>query len=122
MISIKVFFYRSLRNGCLNYLEHARVHQKYAAQQRMRVEDEGLFLDQIIREEVAYAIHRKIDRLSPMEQQVILLSMAGKSNDEMAEELSLSVNTIKTHKARAYATLRRQLQDLKNLLIILGGL
>ena len=41
------------------------------------------------------------------------------SNQEIADLLSLSVPTVKTHKMHAYARLRAELEELRFLLLIL---
>ena len=49
----------------------------------------------------------------------MLLALEGFSNDEIAEKLGISVNTVRTHKARAYQYLRGRLNELRILLLLL---
>ncbi|WP_270488307.1 RNA polymerase sigma-70 factor [Butyricimonas synergistica] len=120
-IAIKVFFYRAIRNECINQLNRSKVHDKFVHRLAQKTQDE-YFLDNIIREEVAYTIHQKIEKLSPMEQRVLLMAMDGMSNDEIARELTVSLNTVKTHKARAYQILRENLQELRTIIMLLGSI
>ena len=46
-------------------------------------------------------------------------TLEGYSNGEIAEKLGISVNTVRTHKARAYQYLRGRLNELRILLLLL---
>lgn len=111
ILTIKAFFYRSISNRILNYLRHEEV--------KSRIQSEEFIQESVIREEVSCMIHKKIKELTPREQEVILLSLQNKSNQEIADLLSLSVPTVKTHKMHAYARLRAELEELRFLLLIL---
>ncbi|MPZ84837.1 MAG: response regulator, partial [Actinophytocola sp.] len=51
------------------------------------------------------AIHRELSALTPRELEVLTLMGRGNSNAELAEELTLSEATVKTHVARIFAKL-----------------
>jgi DNA-binding NarL/FixJ family response regulator len=51
------------------------------------------------------AIHRDIAALTPREREVLTLVGHGRSNSEIAEDLTLSEATVKTHVARIFAKL-----------------
>ena len=51
------------------------------------------------------AIHRDLTALTPREREVLTLMGRGRSNAELAEELTLSEATVKTHVARIFAKL-----------------
>lgn len=113
LIQIKVFFYRSIRNKCLNIINHQKIQAKYINQEQYKeIGSTEYFLHNIIREETAFAIRQEIAKLPPVGQKVLQQVLDGKSNEEIAETLHISVNTVKTHKARCYATLRKQLAQL----------
>lgn len=119
IIAIKAFFYRSISNRCLNYLKHEDVKNRYAESQAEEMESEEFIQENIIREEVSFIVREKIKLLTPREQEVLILSLQNKSNQEIADMLSLSVATVKTHKMHAYARLRIELDELRFLLLIL---
>lgn len=119
IFSVKSFFYRSISNRCLNYLKHEDVKSRYAESQIQEMQSEEFIQESIIREEVSFIVRRKIKQLSPREQEIIILSLQNKSNQEIADLLSLSVPTVKTHKMHAYARLRTELEELRFLLLIL---
>lgn len=76
-------------------------------------------MENVIKEEVATIVLQEIDKLSETGRTVILRSLEGFSNEEIAKELQISVNTVKTHKARSYITLRKNLNHLKNIIIFI---
>lgn len=119
IVTIKAFFYRSIANRCLNYLKHEDVKNRYAENQMEKMQSEEFIQENIIREEVSFIVRKKIKQLTPREQEIIILSLQNKSNQEIADMLSLSVPTVKTHKMHAYARLRAELEELRFLLLIL---
>ena len=89
------------------------VKQRYAQSVLEMMENEENIKENIIREETAFIIHKKIRELKPREREVILLSMQNKSNQEIAEILSISLATVKSHKMHAYQRLRLELEELR---------
>lgn len=83
------------------------------------MQSEEFIHENIIREEISFIVRKKIKQLTPREQEIIILSLQNKSNQEIADLLSLSVTTVKTHKMHAYARLRAELEELRFLLLIL---
>ena len=63
-------------------------------------------------------LYAAIDKLPPQTRRIILLNLDGKNNDEIAEELSVTVNTVKTLKQSAYSALRKMLTRNLYLLLI----
>lgn len=62
----------------------------------------------------------KLSTLSAREQEVMALIMQGKSNKEMARDLSLSPRTVEAHRASLFA--RLEINSLAKLIKIYGGL
>lgn len=119
ILTIKAFFYRAISNRCLNHLKHEDVKSRYAERQLQEMRSEEFIQENIIREEVSLIVRRKVKELTPREREIILLSLQNKSNQEIADLLSISVPTVKTHKMHAYARLRTELEELRFLLLIL---
>lgn len=113
LLAVKAFFYRSIANRCLNFMKREGVKQRYAQSVLEMMENEENIKENIIREETAFIIHKKIRELKPREREVILLSMQNKSNQEIAEILSISLATVKSHKMHAYQRLRLELEELR---------
>ncbi|WP_329567115.1 response regulator transcription factor [Kitasatospora sp. NBC_01266] len=57
------------------------------------------------RDEARSAVHRDLSELTPRELEVLRLLATGLSNAELAERLTLSATTVKTHVARILAKL-----------------
>lgn len=120
LVGLKVFFYRSIRNRCLNELRSQQTHAQTNLAEAERMESLSVLEEAVIREEVAMAVRHSVDTLPPQSRRVLLLALAGKRNSEIAQELQLSVNTVKTHKQKAYLRLRQMLSDIRLLLSLVA--
>ncbi|MBC5620341.1 RNA polymerase sigma factor [Butyricimonas hominis] len=119
---VKAFFYKTIRHKCLNYIRHQKITSRHASEEQQMqndLADKSYFIDTIIQEEASRMIYEEILKLSNMGRQVMLLALDGYSNEEIAEKLGISVNTVRTHKARTYQYLRERLGELRILLLIL---
>ena len=110
-LSIKVFLYRTVKNKCLNQLKHLAVKDK-AIQNQITAMDENLFEKNYIHEETVRLIYQAIETLPNNCKVIIELAIKGLKNPEIAEEMGISVNTVKTHKKEAYRLLRMKLKDV----------
>ncbi len=74
---------------------------------------------QMIRSECIRQISSAIEELSDNQRTVFKLAyLEEKSNEEIADMMDISVNTVKVHKQRAKENLRRKLKDIYPLLFI----
>lgn len=119
IISLKVFFYRSIRNKCLNEIRDKQSKYFIEIEELHELSSKDHLEEHIIREELAVIVRQEIAKLTPQEQKILRLSLTGKTNQEIADLLSISINTVKTHKLKAYSTLRIQLQDIYSLLFLI---
>ncbi|PKQ69407.1 RNA polymerase sigma-70 factor [Labilibaculum manganireducens] len=110
--AIKAYLYQATRNACLNSIRHEKVKRKYEAEQVHQVESETYFLKQVVEEETSRIIANSIDELPPQCKKILQLSMQGLKNQEIADDLGISVNSVKTQKRIAYKTLRSKLQNI----------
>ena len=74
------------------------------------MEEEGGFEDTVLEEEVHRIVAQEIEKLPEEQRKVVYFHMEGKNNLEIAEIMQISVNTVKTHKARARKTLKNKLK------------
>ena len=109
----------SVKNRCLNYLKHEEVERRHAEilLQEQNEEDEDY---RLMREELYRELHRTVDELPKRCRQVFELHLQGKKNEEIAQVLELSVETVKTQKKKAMYFLRERLGKSYYLLIILN--
>ncbi len=102
--SMRVYFYLTTKNTCLDYLAKEKKRKTDDLTENI-MEDKNV-IHEIIREETYRLLEDAIDQLGEKQQEVIKLNISGYSNKEIAEELGVSINTVKTHKLTAYRQLR----------------
>ena len=107
----KSFIYITARNLCLDHLKHQKIKQQYQQTQSVSEAKDPDFLHEITYQETLRILHQAIDTLPPQTRKIILLGLNGKNNNEIAEALNISVNTVKSLKKSAYTSLRGQLKD-----------
>lgn len=113
------YLYKACYNNSLIYLRNHQSHETIF--QTINESDEFMEEDnyaQTVRDEVIRQLYLHIKELSPEQQKVILHLIEGKSCDDIAKELGVSVNTIKTHKNRGIKSLRNKLGDCIYLYLI----
>lgn len=118
-ISLKVYLYKTVRNKCYNIIKHNKVKNKYAENIVQSLEDDNLFLKQILEEEIVRQLHHAIEVLPPRKKEIIKLSLKGLKNTEIAEELQIKLQTVKTLKSQSYKILREQFQELSTIIYFL---
>lgn len=99
------FIYRSVRNACLSYLRN-----RYETVSESEIPEAGEEeIDTSIRDA---RIWRAIDDLPRKCREVFLMSKRdGLSNEEIAEEMGISIKTVKNQMTKAYGRLREALSD-----------
>lgn len=117
MLGAKGYLYTVVRNKIISEL---RIRKKETGEAEV-IEDIE-FDNQITKEETYKLLHEAIATLPDQTQNIIKLSMNGHSNLEIAEELDISVNTVKTLKKIGYSKLREKLKENIFLLILLAEL
>lgn len=115
--SVKSYLFQAARNECLNYLKHQHVKEKYAIHIK-HVSADSFFYDQLEEEEINQLIYKAILSLPPRCKQIFEMSrFEGKSFEEIAQELSISRNTIKNQLVSALKQIRLALE--KNMILFL---
>ncbi|MEG0796136.1 MAG: sigma-70 family RNA polymerase sigma factor, partial [Odoribacter sp.] len=106
------------RNYALNYLRHKKV---MAANEEAVMRDTQELQDQL--DEYEQAMNRlkeKVEKLPAKQREVLdKYFIEGKTYKEIADELDISLNTVKTHLRRALKFLRDELQEEMILLLLL---
>ena len=114
--AIKTYAYSTLKNKAINVIKHKKAierHEDYVK----HTYDSKYFNNKLIEEEVHGMLHKAIESLPVECRRVFILNeIEGLTLSDIAEDLGLSINTIKTHKLRATKFLRER---LKNILIFL---
>lgn len=101
-LSLKAYLYLSVRNRSLDLLKKkAPVYTDISQYEEIAQE-----ADMLVREEAFRLLDEAIEHLPEKTRQVIRLSLENYSVNQVAEELNITPNTVKTHKQRAYRFLR----------------
>lgn len=117
--ALKAFLYLTIKNACFNLGKHDQVVQKYQ-QTLTEPVDEQHMLYRLIEAEVIDEVYVALQRLPEGCRNVIFLSyFEGLSNQEVADELKVSINTVKTQKVRALKLLRAIFRELSPGIILL---
>lgn len=107
---VKAFLYTAVRNKALNELEHSKVVWEYA-QKVIEKKKDSFFHDAVVEEETYRIVAEAIDMLPDQMKAIMKLAMEGKKNNEIAEHLNVSAETVHTLKRIAYKKLREHLKD-----------
>lgn len=111
--TIKAFLYNSVQHRCLNYLRDLEIRDRNYRNLHREEMDGDYFLCQQIRAEVIAELFTAIDELPEKCKDIFKRSYVdGQEDKKIAEELDISINTIKTQKQRAKSYLRVRLGDL----------
>ncbi len=102
------YFYKAVKNKCLNHLKskHYKITERYELAELEDYDTEEFVFTEDVSIETSEIINRAIDELPTKAGEVIRLSIKDYTNNEIAEKLSISVNTVKDHKKVAYRKLR----------------
>ncbi|MBC9933107.1 RNA polymerase sigma factor [Chitinophaga qingshengii] len=108
---LKDFLYKATRNAALNFLkgaQHSMERQaKFLGEQEDTTTTEDL---DIIRMEVFRVVYREISNLPEQCGKIVRMSyMEGLKNEQIAEALSISLQTVKNQKTRGMKLLRMRL-------------
>lgn len=118
--SLKSYLFRSVFNHSLNYIKHEQVKERYILyfKHHVATDDSGSMqsneypLMQVIEKELEQHLEKAISQLPHQSREVFMLSRYNHlKNDDIALQLNISVNTVRTHISRALAKLREELQE-----------
>jgi len=120
--NIKAFLYITTRNACLNFLRHIQVKESSRKELLYLEEEKGqeLIVNQMIRAELMQEIYTEIEKLPEKRRMVFKLAyLEGLKNDEIADQMRISIHTVKEHKGKALQFLRLRFSDKNIILFIL---
>lgn len=108
--TFKRYLIQSLYHAILNYMRHNKVVQEYAERKHLHDNIEREISHSIIEAEIYAAINQVFDELPPTCRRVYAASLEGKSQKEIAEQFSISINTVKKHINNANHYMKKQMK------------
>lgn len=106
--SFKTYFYTAIRNRSLNYLR-----DKHAISiEGFDIRKEEDFLMEMMEEEIYRELYAAIRTLPDKCRQIFLLKLAGKENSEIACEMNISEETVRSQLRRGREILQKRLTGL----------
>ena len=120
-IAIKSFLYTTVRNASFNFKRHNKVVKGYLEKHNVSISDEQTIMHSMIRSEVLAELYEAINTLPESCRKISHMSfLQSKKNQEIANELGISINTVKTQKQRALQLLRLRVSpDIFTVLLLL---
>lgn len=118
-LGAKTYLYKYVRSKCIDYLTEIKKQNSYKESIQ---NTEVYFRDLLIEEETFQFIRKLISQLTESEKEIIEFSMDGLKNQEIADRLSLSINSIKTLKKRAYKKMRERIRNNRMLVFLILSL
>jgi RNA polymerase sigma-70 factor (ECF subfamily) len=113
--NIKAFLYITVRNGCLNYLRHQKVKEKYQLEHRHSIQaEENAYEQKEIEEHLLKTIHAVVEDLPECRQRIFRMSyVEGLSDYEIASRLAIAQATVRQHRCLAIRDIRNSINRLK---------
>ena len=114
--NLKGYISYAIKNGCLNYLEHQQVVNKYQQEYIQQIaEDDST-------DEFIQKVQVSLTQLPPKRRKILELRVVdAKSYQEIAKKEGISINTVKDHIKKAYAFLRKEVyQEVQDFILFLA--
>ena len=111
--------FTATRNRTLNVARNLKNRQKIINENYSEQEETEETYDYLIEEEMSRLLDEVISQLPKQCELVIVGLLAGKTLQEIAEEMQISINTAKTYKLRAIQSLRELLKDTPFLVLLI---
>lgn len=106
------YLYRACYNNTLLYIRNNQIHDTILSSLGGEdMEDEDALYALTVKEETIRQLYFYIEELPTEQRRIILMRIEGHTWEEIAGQLGVSVNTVKTQKTRSYKFLRERLGD-----------
>ena len=120
--SLKSYLFKSVYHQCLNALKHSQIQDKYRDffLHHLPLNEDGSDypLSGVIVNEINEILQKTIEQLPEQCRKIFIMSrFDGMKHEEIARELGISINTVRTQIHRALEKLRIELRDYLPLLL-----
>lgn len=112
IVALKSFLFTSIKNRSLNYLRGRKARDRYLHDPQIANDTDEFFLDSIIEEEIYFLMQKALSELPDKIREIYQLSLSGESNESIAEQLDLTIDSVKAYKKRGKQMLKEKLQHL----------
>lgn len=118
--SLKAHLYQSVKNKCLNHLKREKIIRTHHSSIFIeKKKQEEVFIDLMEETELENHLNKAIQTLPNQCQRIFEMSrFQGKSNQEIADELSISKRTVETQISNALKKLKVKLMPYLKILIL----
>ena len=116
---LRAYIYQSVRNSCLNWLESKSKIQIDTIDSIPELTDDAM-LDESDWKVYMDEIYQKIENLPPRTREIFTaIILENKKYKDVADDMGISVNTVKTSLSRALSNLRTNLSNKANIVLSL---
>lgn len=116
--SMYAYLLSSVRNACINYKSHLEVEEKY---RQAMLYEEGTDTSEEEWEELRGRVLTAIESLPPKCREIFILgAVEGLKYQEIAAQLDVSVNTVKTQMKFAYRKVKAQTGVERDLIVVIA--
>jgi len=117
--SVRHYLFRSVRNGCLNQIQHDKVKKLHAKKLKEALMSEDPAEDYMITPEMIQRLEEGIGQLPEKRREIFRLSREeGLKYREIAEKLQISVKTVEAQMGAALKALRNKIGKIMVFLLI----
>lgn len=105
------YLYLSVKNSCINYIQHKKVKEKHSSTLKIHYETELSNSRKVTKEE-SIIISKALDKLPFQCKRIfILCCIEGIKYIDVAEDLNISINSVKKQMSKAYRILKEELKS-----------
>ncbi len=117
--SMKSYLYRSVRNGCLNFIKHVKVRKQFVAAETAAGEPT---YDGVSQKVISTELEGRIlEAMKVLPEQCRLVFQLSRFEElkyhEIASQLNISVKTVENHMGKALKIMRQELKDYLPILV-----
>jgi len=116
--SLQNYLFRSVKNNCINYIEHEKIKTGYQSLVIRNEADRSEYSEFFLEFGLTMKIEAAIASLPEKRQEIFRLAREdGLKYREIADRLNISVKTVETQMTLALKQLRESLKEYKNLVM-----
>lgn len=115
---LKLYLYKSVKNRSIDTIRHMNVRLNYFDYTLAEMNTEQDFFNRVLEYDTYAALARAVEMLPPKCSEVMRLSMEGYKMGEIAEKMSISVDTVNEHKINARRKLKVMMKDYDMLSLV----